>query len=157
MNNHPPTPSNPENPVANKPKGSLRIKVVLLGMAILLCGIVIGAGGMLFWGRELILKRLQHIRPAPEMICQRLEKTLSLNPDQKVEVERILKDYFPRIREIRQSRDQLTQEEFRAMHREILAVLDPRQARLYEEELGKMLPRHWHRRGFHRGGPLPDR
>ncbi|NLC70938.1 MAG: hypothetical protein GX751_06215 [Desulfuromonadaceae bacterium] len=157
MNNHPVSPSNLENPLSKKPRGSLRLKVIFLGLAILLCGVMIGAGGMLFWGRELILKRLQHVRPRPEMICERLGKTLNLNPDQKTEVARILNDYFPRIRAIRQSKDQLTHEEFRAMHREIFAILDPRQAELYEQELGKMLPRHWHRRGFHRGGAPPDR
>jgi len=156
VENHPPNQAHPVPPAAAKTRRNLRLKVVLLGLAILLSGVVIGAGGMLFWGRELILKRLQHVRPGPEMICQRLEKTLGLNSGQKVEVERILKEYFPRIREIRQRKDQLTHEAFRAMHREIFAVLDPRQAQIYEEELGRMLPRPWRRRGFHRMGPPPD-
>jgi hypothetical protein len=137
----------------------LRLKVVLLGLALLLCGVVIGAGGMLFWGRELILKRLQYVRPGPELICRNLESSLNLTPDQTLAVGKILNDYFPRIRALRQNKDDLTREEFRAMHQEILAVLTPGQAEHYEEEFGKMLPRPWRRHGFHHsertGPPLP--
>lgn len=155
MNNHPLISASPNNPMPDKPKGNLRLKVVLLGLGILACGVVIGAGGMLFWGRELILKRLQHVRPKPEMICDRLETTLSLTAVQKAEVARVINEYFPRIRAIRQDKDQLTHEQFQAMHRDIFAVLDSRQAKLYEEELAKMLPRPWRRRGFHRSVPPP--
>ena len=136
-------------------KGNLRLKVVLLGLAILFCGVVIGAGGMLFWGRELVLSRLHRGAPEPGMICARLEKTLSLDPKQKTAIEAILQEHFPRIRELRQARDRLVFEEFQEMSGRITAVLTPAQAEIYRRDLRRLLPRYWQRHGHRRGVGQP--
>ncbi len=133
-----------------------RNKIIALGMALLLSGILIGAGGMFFWGRKLVL---QNIRRGASLssISQRLEETLDLNSAQKQKVEAILTTHMPKMREIRRSKYQEIRQEIEAMKGEIESTLDERQMQIWEEQVDQiMFFRRYNRRRPHRPSSSPD-
>jgi hypothetical protein len=132
-----------------------RRKIIGLGLVLLLSGILIGAGGMFFWGRELVL---QNIRRGASLasISEHLEKALNLNSTQNEQVEEILKRHVPKIREIRKSKYLEIRQEIDVMRDEIEATLDERQLKLWEEELDRITSYRRYRRHHHRRPSPPD-
>ena len=132
-----------------------RIKIIALGMALLLSGILMGAGGMFFWGRKLVLQNIRR-GADPARITAHLEKTLDLNAEQKLKVEEILNTHMPKLREIRRSKYVLIRQEIKAMNEEIAAILDERQVKIWEEKMDRIMPfRRYKRHGHHRAKPPP--
>jgi hypothetical protein len=122
-------------------------------MALLLSGILIGAAGMFFWGRGLVLQNIRRGMD-PARITAHLEEKLDLNAEQKLKVEEILAIHMPKIREIRKSKYLLIRQEIKTMHEEITAILDEDQAKIWEEQMDRITPfRRYNRHRRH--GPKP--
>ena len=132
-----------------------RIKIITFGVVLLLSGILMGAGGMFFWGRTLVL---QNIRRGADLaaISARLEEKLDLNSDQKQKVEEILGLYMPKIREIRKSKYLAIRQEIETMKEEIGATLDERQTKIWEEQVDQIMSyRSFKRHNRHRPASPP--
>ena len=139
----------------NRKRRNARLRIIALGMVLLLSGILMGAGGMFFWGRYLVL---QNIRRGADLtaISTRLEEKLGLNPAQKQKVEEILSAHMPKIREIRKSKYLAIRQETETMKEEIGATLDERQMKIWEEEVDQIMSfRRFKRHNHHRPPPPP--
>lgn len=159
MEGKPIQPDTPDQLSQNRQRRNARIKIIALGMVLLLSGILMGAGGMFFWGRYLVL---QNIRRGADLtaISARLEEKLDLSSGQKQKVEEILGAHMPKIREIRKSKYLAIRQEIENMKEEIGATLDERQTKIWEEEVDQIMSfrkfkRHNHHRPHSHPGSHP--
>lgn len=127
-----------------------RIKIIALCMALLLSGMLIGAGGMFFYGRKLVLQNIRR-GADPARITMRLSEKLDLSVEQKQKVEEILNRHMPRIREIRKSKYVQVRQEINTMREDISAILDQRQAGIWDEETNRIMPFRRYNHHRHRG------
>ena len=113
-------------PVVAVPK-KRRWTKVLLGIVILLCGIIIGAGGTAAVMQKLIHRVFEHPEELPEMITSRMEKKLDLTSEQAVEVKRVLDVRIGNIQEIMKEVHPRIHEELTSLRDEVDEVLDEEQ------------------------------
>jgi len=139
----------------------------LLGFIILLCGIMIGAGGTVLVGRRVML-RASTRQPAQvrDAIVRRMSRRLHLTPTQQTQVREIVGRHLDRLNEIRGDSRRQVQQEMDSLRDEVSQVLTPDQARAWQAQFDRM--RHFappppphppggRPRGPHRGsGPGPD-
>jgi hypothetical protein len=122
----------PHPPIAAKPK-KRRWAKVLLGIVILLCGIIIGAGGTAAGMHKLIHRVFEHPEELPEMITTRMEKKLNLTREQAVEVKGILDTRIGNIQEIMREVHPRIHGELMLLRDEIDEVLDEEQGKKWRE------------------------
>jgi hypothetical protein len=95
---------------------------IIFGIIILICGMVIGAGGVIIFGQKYILHFIPK-DPQPKNIVERINKRLDLSDKQRIEVEKIVAKWFPTVENnIQQTRDYMYQ-----IEDEIAEVLDENQ------------------------------
>jgi len=124
-------------------------KVILAALVIFSAGVVTGR---LTFQLDLLTpppperstRNFQRSRQRPELI-DRMEKELSLTPEQRERIKVILKDSRDRMKRLWESVSPQADEEFKRVHTEIMAELTPEQA-AKNEELFKP-PNSKHRRG----------
>jgi uncharacterized protein HemX len=118
---------------------------ILLGFAILLSGIAIGAVGA-----AVVLDREQdrgtRRTRAPEGLVQRMQAEYDLTDAQAAKLEGIFKEHWERLKAIRDKVQPLMDEEFEALRREVESVLTPGQAQRWREEFERR-QRYWRSRG----------
>ena len=68
-----------------------------------------------------------------EELCDRMERDLGLNPEQRNQIEAIIRDTHGRVRTLVDGLKPETQAEFQRMELEIKAVLTPEQAAKFDE------------------------
>ncbi len=117
-------------------------KTVALGLAILLCGILIGAGGTVICVRKILVYAIHHPEEAPARLTARLRKKLHLSDDQAARVKAILSERQEAIQAIRRETQPKVMKEFEQAKEEIAATLTPDQARSWRS-LFAQLQRRW--------------
>ncbi len=127
----------PVNPPPQAPK-KRRWKLVLLGLIILFCGTVIGAGITFHMGSVMIFHAMSRGDEMAERIAKRIDRDLSLTEAQRSQVaeivarrvsafKRILTEIYPRIKE-----------QFTLLHDEIAPILTEEQKLKWEKHYQRM-------------------
>jgi hypothetical protein len=155
MNEETPAASDERESPIRGPTRRPRWRGVVLGIVILLCGIVIGAGAAaIIVPRQLSRDfALSHQRAQTMMV--RTTEDLGLSPEQRRQVESIIAKHLRAVDDIRADNRARVQEQIDLMKREVTAVLDERQAQLWASRLAE-LQRHrpsQRARGTKRAGP----
>ena len=133
----------PVNPPPQAPK-KRGWKLVLLGLIILFCGMVIGAGITFHMGSVMIFHAMSRGDEMAERIAKRIDRDLSLTEAQRSHVaeivarrvsafKRILTEVYPRIKQ-----------QFTLLHDEIAPILTEEQKLKWEkhyERMEKMITR----------------
>ena len=131
---------------------TLALKPLFLSTLILISGIVIGAGlTLIITGHSNVQKSLP---PAPEYMSGRMVKRiaeeLKLPPEQREQLEPIVKKHMKAMDDIRQDARPKIMEEIRQMNDEIMAILDTGQQKLWQEKM-KHMQEHFTRMRNRRG------
>lgn len=132
-----------------------RIRAVVLGFLILMCGIVIGSGVAfkILWDR--VLYACEHPEEMPQRITERLQKRLDLTDAQVREVRAIIaRQYEVRVSIRRETRPKM-EAEFETLRKEVEAVLDEEQVGRWNELYGAMRER-WQRPLLEEKTPAKD-
>ena len=131
---------------------TLALKPLFLSTLILISGIVIGAGlTLIITGHSNVQKSLP---PAPEYMSGRMVKRianeLKLPPEQREQLEPIVKKHMKAMDDIRQDARPKIIDEIKQMNDEIMAILDEGQQQLWQEKM-KHMQEHFTRMRNRRG------
>jgi hypothetical protein len=110
-----------------------RWRAFFLGIMILLCGMVIGAGGTVVVMKRIILHAIQHPEEAPQRITDRVRNKLDLTEDQAAKVKAILTERQKKIQALRRQVQPEVQKELEKAKEDVAAVLKPDQAEKWRE------------------------
>ncbi|HTY23792.1 MAG TPA: hypothetical protein VMC85_11710 [Desulfomonilaceae bacterium] len=124
------------------PRKAGRGRSVLLGLIILLCGILIGAGVTIVVLHKVVLHAIHHPEEMPRRVTERLRHKLGLSDEQAVKVRAILTERQKAFQELRRAARPKVEREIERLKEEIASVLDEKQARKWREQLEK-LRRKW--------------
>jgi len=131
---------------------------VLLGIAILVCGMLIGAGGTIVLGRRILVPGARQPAQLSGAIAKGMARRLNLTPEQERETRRIVREHMERVNELRDQGRRDIQQELDAMRDEVAEVLTPQQAQAWKrqfEHIRRFAPQP---SGGRRGpGAPPDR
>jgi hypothetical protein len=136
--------SQPVRPMVPRRK---RWRSVLLGIVILLCGVVIGAGGAVIVIRHVVLHAIQHPEEAPQRITNRVRRMLDLSEHQAAEVKKILTERQKAIVGLRRQIQPQVEKELEKVKEDVAAVLKPEQAKKWRERFDRL--RIWFPPPFH--------
>lgn len=129
------------------------VRSLLLGMAILICGAVIGGVVSAAMFRT---PKAYEFRPGdrlPEDIAQRMRGKYQLSEEQTEKLRAVFEEHGEKLAEIRAEVHPRIEAEHEALRRAVEAVLSPEQAQAWREEFESMR-RPWGPRG---GTPPPYR
>ena len=141
-----------ESPIRG-PTRRPRWRGVVLGLVILLCGIVIGAGAAAIIMPRQLSRDFAFSRQRAQAMMVRTTEDLGLSPEQSRQVERIIAKRLRAVDGIRADNRARVQEQIELMKGEVMAVLDQRQAQLWASRLAKY---QQHRPFVHSWGPRRD-
>lgn len=112
---------------------------LVLAMAILLCGMVIGAGGTVVLGRRAFLAptsgRPEQVSSA---VARHMARRLNLTSQQQRQVRDIVREHTQRLTRIREQAREEAQKELDLLEEDVARVLTAEQARLWREEFARM-------------------
>jgi hypothetical protein len=119
--------------VVSAPRRRVPWGAILLGIAILGVGIIIGAGGMVIITRSMIQHAARHPEQIPEKAAQRLARRLDLSEQQKQQVQAIITDRLRKVNHVRQKMQPLIAAEVQKFHDDVAEVLTEEQAQEWDE------------------------
>jgi len=136
------------NPITPVPQPELPrprrrwLRTTLFGMSILICGMVIGSGLTLrvLWVQ--LTEAIQNPDQMPERITHRMTRVLDLTEEQALEVRAILNREYYALESLRAEIAPRVQAELDKTRDEIVAVLDPDQARRWLKRF-EFLRKRW--------------
>lgn len=126
-----------------------RLWSVLIGAAILICGMIIGACLTLVVVRNRVIDLIHHPQKRTAAMVRRLDRALDLSQEQRGEVREVLRKHRAEFNEIRREVGPRVKRQIEALDRDVSAVLDPEQKRKWDRLLNR-LRRLWMPR-FRRG------
>jgi hypothetical protein len=115
---------------------------ILLGLIILFCGILIGAGITVILLQRVVLYAIHHPEEIPNRLTERLRNKLSLTDDQTKKVKAILTERQKAFTELRRAKRPKVERELKSLREEVAAVLDKDQARKWSKRFDR-LRRQW--------------
>jgi hypothetical protein len=134
-----PTPAiAPSSTGLQSPRRRGKWKTVALGLAILLCGMLIGAGGAVICVQKILVYAIHHPEEAPARMTARLRKKLHLSDDQAARVKAILSERQKAIQAIRRETQPKVMKELERTKEEVAAILSPDQARLWRSRFAQL-------------------
>ncbi len=137
---HPDIPSSPlELPVPRKRRPW---RSLLLGLIILLCGILIGAGITVITLQKAVLYAIHHPEQVPNRLTERLRGKLHLSDDQAKKIRAILNERQHAFQALRRATRPKVERELDRLREEVAAVLDVNQARKWRQRFDR-LRRQW--------------
>ena len=104
---------------------------VALGLAILLCGMVMGAAGTMVVTRRALRHGIQAPDKTARSLTQRMNAQLNLSPEQQKQVAEIVCRHLKQLRATRK-------EQLRLMRDEVAGVLSPEQAALWRKGFDRL-------------------
>lgn len=110
-----------------------RWRAFFLGVVILVCGMVIGAGGTVVVMKHIILHAIQHPEEAPQRITDRVRGRLDLTEAQATKVKAILAERQKKIQALRRQVQPEVEKELEKAKEDVAAVLNPDQAKKWRE------------------------
>lgn len=116
---------------------------LLVGIAILFCGMLIGSGLTMrvLWNR--VTDIVQHPDQLPQRITQRVNRFLDLTPEQQTKVQDILAKRQLSIEALRRQVYPNIQSEMDGLRDDVAAILNPDQARRWKERFEQLRTRWW--------------
>ena len=133
------SPSNLQLPVPRKRRFW---RALLLGMVILLCGMLIGAGVTVIVLQKFVLYAIHHPEEVPNRVAERLRNKLSLSDEQAKKVKAILTERQKAFLVLRRMARPKVERELERLREEVAAVLDENQARKWRKRFDR-LRRQW--------------
>ena len=129
-----------ENSMNPRPKTRKKIhwKSVLLGLAILCCGMVIGVGITLHVGHSMILHTLNPGDRMASHITRKIDRKLDLTDEQKAEVEKIVTHRVSEFRNILDTMYPDIKKQITSMHQEVAGILTEKQRVKWEKHTRKI-------------------
>jgi hypothetical protein len=127
---------------------------LLLGALIFLCGVGVGVGGMIAFGRDWMLRGIER-GPAPSQIAHDLTEGLGLPPEKRAAVEAVIIKHVEVGSELRRRHIEEVTADMRAMEDEVARMLDPGAARKWHERMANFPAGGPGRRGGPPPGPPP--
>jgi len=126
------------------PRGTSRRwwKALLLGLAILLCGAVIGSALTLIVAHRIVVHAIDNPHEAPTRIANRMKRKLDLSEEQRAKVLEILTERQRAIHAIRSEAQPKVVHELNLAKEQVAAVLNEKQARSWRERFDS-LRRRW--------------
>ena len=119
------SPSNLELPVPRKRRPW---RSLLLGLAILLCGILIGAGITVIVLQKVVLYAIHHPEQVPNRLTERLRGKLGLSDDQAKKIKAILNERQKAFQALRRATRPKMERELERLKEDVAAVLNENQA-----------------------------
>ena len=129
----------PESASARTGRGRHWLWSVMIGAAILLCGMVIGACLALVVVRNRVIDLIQHPEKRTGAMVRRLDRALDLSEDQRADVRRVLRKHRAEFNEIRRDVAPRVQREIDAMDRDLSKILTPEQKAKWDRYLKRLL------------------
>lgn len=133
------SPSNLELPVPRKRRPW---RSLLLGLGILLCGILIGAGITVIVLQKMVLYAVHHPEQVPTRLTERLRGKLGLSDDQAKKIRAILNERQKAFQALRRATRPKMEREIERLEEDVAAVLDENQARKWRKRFDR-LRRQW--------------
>jgi len=129
-----------ESPVNNAPptRKRRRWKSALLGLVILFCGIVIGAGITLHAGSLLLLHAVGPEVKIAQRVTRHLDRDLDLTDEQRAQVVKIVGRRISAFQHIVIDAHARAKEEYELLHDEVAAILTGEQKISWEKHYKKM-------------------
>jgi len=126
------------SPPPPPPRRPSTLKMVLLGLAILLCGMVIGSAGTLFVARRAVVHAVLHPEEMPTRAAQRLGRRLDLSAEQQAQVETILRRRLLALAHVRERFRPQIDRELDDLREEVAAMLDEEQAQQWRDDFRRL-------------------
>jgi hypothetical protein len=114
----------------------------LLGLIILFCGILIGAGITVILLQRVVLYAIHHPEEVPNRLTERLRNKLSLTDEQTKKVKAILTERQKALRELRRVMRPKVERELEHLREDVAAVLDKDQSHKWRKRFDR-LRRQW--------------
>jgi len=135
---------NPETPSSNLelplPRKRRPWRSFFLGMIILFCGMLIGAGITVILLQRVVLYAIHHPEEIPNRLTERLRNKLSLTDEQTKKVKAILTERQKAFMELRRVTLPKVERELKCLREEVAAVLDKNQARKWSKRFDRLTP-----------------
>jgi hypothetical protein len=119
----------------------VNVKNMIAVILLLICGIVIGAGGMLLVERTVIKRAIENPHRARIVLVRRLSRQYHLSREQKESVAAIIADEASRLAEVRMKVAPEVEEILSDARQRIGDELDDSQRALFEKNFDKWLER----------------
>jgi hypothetical protein len=129
-----------ETQVSAPPQAQKRIrwKMVLLGVVILLCGMVIGAGITFHVGNVMIFRAMSPGSGMGEHITKRINRDLRLTDEQRSQVAKIVAHRVAAVKSILMDAYPRIKDQFELFHDEVTPLLTEEQRLKWERHYQKM-------------------
>lgn len=112
--------------------------MAVLGLVILLCGMVIGAGITVRVARRAVVHAVTHPEEMPAQAAERLAARLDLTDEQRAQVEQILRQRLTTLAALRSRLRPHVDRELDALDAEISAVLDEQQRARWHHDFERL-------------------
>ncbi len=127
----------PVNTLSRTPKKS-RWKLVFLGFAILLCGMVIGAGITFHAFRVMMSRAISPSSELAERITKHIDRDLDLTAEQRSQVAKVVAQRVSGFKSILMDAYDRIKEQFQLLHDEVAPILTEEQKLKWEKHYEKM-------------------
>jgi len=135
---------NPETPSSNLelplPRKRRPWRSLLLGLIILFCGILIGAGITVILLQRVVFYAIHHPEEVPNRLTERLRNKLSLTDEQTKKVKAILTERQKAFMALRRVMRPKMERELKCLREDVAAVLDKNQARKWSKRFDRLRP-----------------
>ncbi len=112
--------------------GSFRIRLILFAV-VFACGAIVGGVGGSLLTRQRMLAFLRNPEQVPDRIVPLIQSELGLNSEQAAQVEEIVRQRYARIESLRAEVYPSQREEFAAMYKDVVPLLNEQQQRAWTE------------------------
>lgn len=129
-------------PIAPLPARPKRWRIVLLGIAILMLGALIGSGVTVIVIKKMVLHAISHPEKASARIANRIQRKLDLSAEQAAQVRSIIAERQKALQAIRREVQPRVEKELNGLRDDVAALLEPDKARRWRERFDR-LKRSW--------------
>ncbi len=122
----------------SRPPKKRRWKLLLLGLVILICGMVIGAGITFHAGHVLMFRAVSPGGEMAERVTRHINRDLDLTPEQRSQVAKIVAHRVSAFKDIFMDAYTRLKQQFELLHDEVAPVLSEEQKVKWEKHYNKM-------------------
>ncbi len=115
-----------------------RLRALLLGMVILLCGVVIGSGATVIILHRVVIHAIHNPEEVPGRIARQVGKKLKLTREQTAKIKAILTDRQKALLAIRREVYPQVERELQKAKEQVAAILEPEKAKSWNERFDQL-------------------
>ena len=124
-----------KNPAPLPPPAASKLRPVIFGVVLLMCGVAIGSGATILLVRSEANRAMRDPNWMTQRAAARLEKDLNLTANQAAQVREIFQAHRERVHAFRSQHGDRARQMFRELQRDIEEVLTPGQAEKFRARL----------------------